>query len=92
MKIHMFFCNSTTTDFNTKYHGSWPAGWEVILDQEGTMSLPFGYVEFTTFVTKPTKRQLRRFKKDFRKNYLAEVERHKWSQSWEAIHCDVLGL
>ena len=79
MKIIQFYTPATFAGTNqTQSYYDEYACWEVIIDQVALPALPYGHVEFTEFVTKPTKKQLRRFKKDFRLRMAEEIVRfHK---------------
>lgn len=66
--------------------------WELFLDEPSQKYLLFGHVWQKEFATRPTKRQVRQFKRQFRKATAKLIERSKWNDSWEAIHCDIIGL
>lgn len=68
------------------------AQWEVFIDTSGTLTLPFGYVTMQYYVTKPTKRQIRALKKKHRKDMQASIDLREWEESYEGIHCDIIGL
>ncbi|QHS01672.1 hypothetical protein CPT_CIP9_136 [Enterobacter phage vB_EclM_CIP9] len=68
------------------------AQWEVFLDTGGSTSLPFGYVTMQYYATRPTKRQIRALKKQHRRSIVEAIEAREWEDSWEGIHCDIIGL
>lgn len=82
MKIHMFYAPATLSgDKRTKSYYDEYATWEVIIDRAGDMTLPFGHVEFFEFITKPTKRQMRKLKKYFRLAVVREIHRQNLGES-----------
>ncbi len=92
MKIHMFYAPVVLSNgLRMKSYDEY-ATWEAIIDRAGDNTLPFGHVEFFEFVTKPTKRQMRKLKKYFRMAVLREIDRKAFEDSLESIHCDVMGL
>lgn len=69
-----------------------PALWETFLDTGSKLNLPFGEVTIFQTGTKPTKRQLRKFKHIHRVNIAKSIAEHEFNNSWEGIHCDVMGM
>lgn len=85
MKVHIYY-SSPSKCFRYNYDASW----DIVIDRAGDGVLPFGHVNFFELPTKPTKRQLRKMKRLFRKSVTCEVQRLEWENSWEGIHCDIL--
>lgn len=52
---------------NTQFKALIADTWELVLDIPAEESPPFGRVEFIKFAVRPTKRQIRQCKRDFRK-------------------------
>ncbi len=52
---------------NTQFKALIADTWELVLDIPAEESPPFGRVEFIKFAVRPTKRQIRQYKRYFRK-------------------------
>lgn len=67
-------------------------GWNVTLSQNFPVgNTNFLYVSIYPMYTKPTSRELRKFKRDFRKSIVSESDRQKSEREWEDCIIDRLG-
>lgn len=67
-------------------------GWNVTLSQTFPVgNTNFLYVSIYPMDTKPTARQLRKFKREFRKDIVSESDRQKSEREWEDCIIDRLG-
>lgn len=92
MKIIVMYFKPELHNPGTKAEYSSIAEWEVFVDTEGNSTLPFGYITTKKFSARPTKRQIRAAKREHRKLIIKKIEEREWENSWEAIHCDIIGL
>ncbi|QOI66516.1 hypothetical protein [Erwinia phage FBB1] len=82
-----------------KLHPTWikgpeknlPSEWELFIDECSKQYLTFGYVDVIRFPVKPTSRQLRKIKRQFRKEVRNEMKRQKDEHEWEDCIIDRLG-
>lgn len=92
MKTIVMYYSPEVVNKGTKAEIGTVAQWEVFLDTEGTTTLPFGYVTMQYYVARPTKRQIRALKKLHRRSVIEAIDRRNFDESWEGIHCDIIGL
>lgn len=90
--MQLTFCPALFIDVNYKNVATYPAQWEIFLNTDAQDYLPWGHVLIQDFTTKPTKKQIRQVKREFRKEVERLKIREEFAQSWEGIHCDVAGL
>lgn len=64
--IHLSYCDPVYGEI---------AEWEVFMNQDSAPDLIFGHVSVYTHPTKPTKRMMRKWKKEFRKEIKEERRR-----------------
>lgn len=92
MKTYVMYHKACISGLFTKRPIMTDALWEIAMDRAGEGKVIFGHVLSEMFICKPTKRQLRRMKRQFRKEW-AELEvKYDFENSWEGIHCDIIGL
>lgn len=92
MRTYIMYHKACISGLYTKRPIMSDAHWEVVLDRGSTDKVVFGHVLSETLVCKPTKRQLRKMRRAFRKDWEQIIQRQEFENSWEGIHCDVIGL
>lgn len=92
MKTYIMYRKACVSGFFTKHPIMADALWVVLIDREGEGKHTFGNVLSEMFICKPTKRQLRRMKRQFRKEWAELQAKYDFEDSWEGIHCDIIGL
>lgn len=92
MKTYVMYHKACISGLFTKHPIMTDALWEVVIDRASTEDVIFGHVLSEMFVCKPTKRQLRRMKREFRKEWAEIKARQEFENSWEGIHCHIIGL
>ncbi|BBC78078.1 Hypothetical protein KNT65_gp030 [Escherichia phage EcS1] len=71
MKTYIHYYPGFVYAKGTKAEYSFKASFELIIDQDASDKLRFGCVSAKVFVTRPSKRQIRRQQKEFRKEMKA---------------------
>lgn len=92
MKMFIMYTGPFVANFGTKAEFQANASWELFLDTGSRKNLVFGEVTSIYFVTKPTPRQIRKAKKAHRVRVRERIAEAEFADSWEGIHCDIIGL